>query len=169
MADVTLKSAEYRIAPQIENIDGRHVSGAAFRRLVPVKASTTVEDGFERSSVEAATAATGPVRGMNGLVDYVKLGQSGFEDFRGGFDRETIPAGVPVQMVQGSEMKVAYRNSDDVKMVAGVAAVGALVTPQTSPDDTAGYFVVTSTAAEAWGVITNISADGDIEVRFSNL
>ena len=167
MAEITLKSAEIRIPPQVENIDGRHVSASGgFRRLVPVKASTT-QDAYGRT-VLAAAGTGAPVKGLSGLADFVKLGQAGFENFRELFDRETIPASVPCLRLQGSEMKVAYRNSTAVKMVAGTLAMGAYVTPVGTPNDTNGYLTVTATAADAWGVITDLS-DGEIEIRFTNL
>ncbi len=122
-----------------------------------------------------------PVSGRGGIAVY-EYGPAAFAGDDPSLttysDKDTIPAGAAVQVISGSQIKVRYKNTAARTflesreyaartMVAGLSAatptvvVGELLTPQTTPNDSNGYWVETSTASEAWLVITKVDAATD--------
>lgn len=98
-------------------------------------------------------------------------------------DKDFIPAGEPCFLVSGEEVKVVLRNTAANNfygqrtypartMVAGLGAtptvaVGDMLRPHNTPNDTNGYWVETSTRAEAWLVVTHVdTARQEVEARF---
>lgn len=98
-------------------------------------------------------------------------------------DKDTAPAGKAVQVVNGDYVKVVLRNTDDQTFlevtsytgktyVAGLGAtltlaVGDMLTPGTG-DTTDGFWAETSTAANAWLIITKVdNTRGEVEARLN--
>lgn len=162
---------------------GRYVLDSASDPLpqgVPVKV-TGDDDGLGRAVVELATGAQNkPVGGQGGILVYEQFRMDGLDTVINTYsDADTVPAGKAVQVVSGENtVKVGFKNTSDDTfltrtdypatrvMVAGVSiatptvAVGNFLTPGTG-NDTDGYWAETSTAAEAWLVVTAIDAATD--------
>jgi len=95
-----------------------------------------------------------------------------------------VPAGEAVQVVNGEDVKVAFKNTTATSfltrsnyptarvMVAGLGAtptvaVGDYLTPGTG-NNTAGYWAETATEANAWLVVTAVNAStGEVEARLN--
>ena len=148
----------------------------------------TDENDLGLTPVELATGAQAkPLPGKGGILvyEYGPAAYAGDDPFLTTYsDKDTAPAGAAVQVVNGTDVKVVLRNTDDETFlhvrdyegrtfVAGIGiatptlAVGDMLTPGTG-DDTDGYWAETGTAANAWLVITKVDNDrGEVEARLN--
>lgn len=176
------RNFEFRVSPTGGQRGGRFVadpSGDAIVIGAPVVTTGDV-DSLGRQVVELATGAQDkPVAGAGGIAVYEEVVYAGVDPWLTTYsDMGTAPAGSAVQVVGGSEVKVAFTNTTDSGfltredypharvMVAGLGAtptleVGDFLTPGTG-DDTDGYWAETSDAAEAWLVVTYVDSDLDV-------
>ena len=135
---------------------------------------------------KATSAQDAPKPGEGGIAvyEYGPAAYAGDDPFLTTYsDKDTVPAGAAVQVVNGPDVKVVLRNTSDETflntrdytgrvMVGGLGAtltlaVGDYLTPGTG-DDTDGYWEETSTASEAWLVITKVDNDrGEVEARLT--
>lgn len=146
---------------------------------VPVKydsSVSTVAFGTGVDGVVLATGAQAPTKGLSGIAVYehAPAAFAGYDPFLTTYsDLDFVPAGKLVQVVSGEHVKVVLTNTvartflqtrayTGRVMVAGVGgatsddpAVGNLLTPGTG-NDTAGYWAVNGTAANAWLVVTQV-------------
>ncbi len=181
------RNFDFRVTPIGHHRGSRYYnSGAAF----PIGAPATVNTGGQedvggRLPLVLETGATAnPRPGINGIAVY----EMGPEAFNGTdpslvlySDKDLVPAGKPVQLVHGSEVKVVFTNTADRNylglrdyegriMVAGLGAtptvaVGNLLTPGTGTDDD-GYWAETANANEAWLIVTKVdAARGEVEAK----
>lgn len=133
---------------------------------------------------KAAADADRPVPGMGGILVY-EYGPAAFAGddalLTTYSDKDTAPAGKAVQVVNGTDVKVVFVNTEDRTflntrdykgrvMVAGIGAtptlaVGDYLTPGTG-NDTDGYWKATSTPGDEWLVVTKVDLDrGEVEAR----
>lgn len=185
------RNFEFRVQPHQGQRASRYVipaDGSDIPFGAPVAVDEAAgEDSNRRLPVALQDGAVGPVPGIHGLAIY----EWSYDAFAGDdallvtySDKDVAPAGRPVYLVSGQQVKVVLRNTVDRSfygqrdyagrvMVAGLSqatpsvAVGDFLTPQTSPDDSTGYWVETSDPDEAWLVITSVDPDRDeVEARF---
>jgi hypothetical protein len=143
-------------------------------------------DAVGRLGVELATGAQDkPAPGTGGVLVYEHILHVGVDPYLTTYsDFDTAPAGEAVQVINGTEVKVAYKNTTAETfltrtgypsarvMVAGVSgsttlAVGDFLTPGVG-NDTDGYWAETGTATEAWLVVTFINnSTGEVEARLN--
>lgn len=179
---------EFLVVPQSENRKGRFVTPSTGTWVLgaPVQGSGDF-DTLDREEVEAAAQGTGPIKGRSGILVYE---YGGGETWAGDdpyltlySDKGEAPNSASVQVVSGPEIKVIFKNVSEStflqtrtyparKMVAGVGAtptvaVGNYLEPHSSPSDSNGYWVETADAADAWLVVTKVSATLDeVEAQF---
>lgn len=183
------RNFEFRVQPHQGQRASRYITGAAnipFGAPVAVNVASGV-DANGRLKVELASGAVGPRTGMHGLAMF-EWGPRAFEGVDPNLttysDRDYAPAATPVYLVSGAQVEFALRNTEDRsfygqhtylgrKMVAGLAgstptvAVGDLLRPHSSPSDANGYWQETSTASEAWLVVTWVSNNrSECQARF---
>lgn len=187
------RNFEFRIPPVHGSRGGRFFLPADADPIV-IGAPVVVIDGEDPSvafsgalPVELATGATDkPLPGLGGIVlyEHAPAAYAGFDPALTTYsDIDLVPAGKQCQVIQGGEVKVVLRNTEDRvflnsrnytgrTMVAGLGAtptlaVGNMLTPGTG-DDTSGYWAETANADEAWLIITNVDADrGEVEARLN--
>lgn len=170
------RNFDFRIPPHQGDRLGRFVlTGTAGGHVVigapvtydSVTAAPTDFPGAE--NVKLATGAQAPIVGQSGILVY-EWGPAAFagdDPFLTTYsDKDFAPVGKLVQVVHGSQIKVLLKNTSARTflntrayagrvMVAGLAgatptvAVGDMLTPGTG-NDTAGYWVETATASQAW-------------------
>lgn len=179
------RNFEFRVSPDGGQRGGRYVlDGTSVPLGVPVVTTGDV-DALGRNIVTLATGAQDvPASGSGGILDYEEILYNGVDPVITTYsDLDTAPAGAAVQVVSGGEVKVAFKNTEDGNffgrtgypagrvMVAGAGiatptiAVDDLLTPGDG-NDTDGYWAETSTASEAWLVVTNVNNDtGEVECR----
>ncbi len=178
------RNFEFRIVPEARNRLGRFASDTTeFVIGSPVQGSGTF-DTLGREIVEAADTATPPVKGRCGVVVYEHIqfdGSAGYLTTVS--DLGKTPKKQAVQVVSGPNVKVVFKNTVDSTflntrdyegrtMVAGAGAtptvaVGDYLEPHNSPSDDNGYWKETSTAANAWFVVTKVDVDrGEVEAQF---
>lgn len=124
--------------------------------------------------VLATTDQAIPVNGQGGIAVY-EYGPAAFAGTDSSLttysDMDTVPAGSACQVIHGDDVKVRLSNTTASTflntrayagrvMVAGIGAtptvaVGDMLTPGTG-DDTNGYWAETSTAANAWLIVTKV-------------
>ena len=183
------RNFEFRVPPRGGQRSGRYyLNGAA----IPIGAPVVQTDNGTVNALGLApvTLATGsqvaPKPGEGGVAVY-EYGPAAFagddEALVTYSDKDTVPSGAAVQVVNGDTVKIVLRNTEDRTfmqqheyegrtMVAGLGAtptlvVGDYLTPGTGNDD-AGYWAETGTAANAWLVITKVDNDrGEVEARLA--
>lgn len=183
------RNFEFRVPPRQGERSGRfyldETSAVAIGAPVTVDVSGD-EDDMGLLPVNLATGAQArPKPGMGGILVYENgpAAYAGNDPYLTTYsDLSTAPAGKAVQVVNGSTVKVVFRNTDDETflntrdydgrvMVAGLGAtltlaVGDYLTPGTG-DDTDGYWAETATESQAWLVVTKVDNDrGEVEARF---
>lgn len=183
-------NVEFRVPPHGGQRSGRfYLNETADLPIgAPVKHDTAAdENDLGLLPVEQATGATArPKPGMGGVALYEHKND---EAFAGVDDTLTtysyidkVPAGKALQVINGTEVKIVLRNTDDNtflntrayagrKMVAGLGGatptveVGEYLTPGTGNDDD-GYWAVTASEPNAWLVVTKVDNDrGELEAR----
>lgn len=184
------RNFEFRVPPHGGQRSGRFYldEDAAVVIGAPVVVDTAGDEndlGLLPVNLETGAAAR-PKPGMGGVLVYEHKNAESFAGFDTALttysDIATVPAGKACQVINGSEVKVVLRNTDDStflntrdydgrKMVAGLGGatptvtVGEYLTPGTG-DDTDGYWAVTADEANAWLVVTKVDNDrGELEAR----
>lgn len=181
------KNFEFRVAPRQGERSGRfYLTGTTDIPIgAPVKYDTDdVENALGLLPVELATSAQAPPKpGLGGILIYehAPAWLAGHDPYlTTPSDLDTAPHGKAVQVVNGTTVKVVFRNTADHTflntrdylgrvMVAGFGAtptliVGDYLSPGTG-DDTNGYWAE-STSGNAWLVITKVDHDrGEVEAR----
>jgi hypothetical protein len=181
------RNFEWRVSPRGGQRNGRCYVAAKTFIGAPVKQTDPAEsDGVGRNKFELATGAQAPVNGKSGLCIYEYKGDDGWagddQYLTTTSDKTHTPASAAVQVVSGTTVKVAFRNTNDVKFLntrtydgltvvsegAGATPnvnVGDYLTPGAGTDE-AGYWAVTTDAAQAWLVVTSVDdARGEVEAR----
>lgn len=176
----------FRSTPKGAERAGRYFLDDSSRPIgVPVVLSGN-SDAVGRLGVELATGAQDkPAPGTGGVLVYEHIQYIGVDPGLTTYsDLDTAPAGQPVQVINGTTVKVAFTNTEDDTfltrtnyptprvMVAGAGAtptleVGDFLTPGVGNDED-GYWAETADADEAWLVVTYIDNDtGLVEARFN--
>jgi len=179
----------FRKSPTGGQRGGRFVLGGStvLTSGVPVVTDGS-NDGLGRLNVTLATGDQAiPKPGKGGILVFENIDWVGYDLQITTFsDVDSVNPGDPVQVVTGGAgtVKVAFTNTPAGAtyitranypksriMVAGVSiatptvAVGDFLTPGTG-NDTAGYWAETSTAANAWLVVTSVnSSTGVVEAE----
>lgn len=183
------RNFEFRVPPHHGERSARHstpTTGDPLPIGIPVSVDASADDdSFGNKPVEVAADGTPPVPGLCGILIYehAPAAYAGTDPFLTTYsDIDTVPKGKLCQVVYGDTVKVVLRNTEDRTfletrdyegrtMVAGLGAtptlvVGDYLEPATTPDDTNGWWQETSTAADAWMVITKVdAARGEVEAR----
>jgi hypothetical protein len=186
------RNFEFRIVPETENRLARYATPATGTWVIGSAVAADNTAGFDalgRQIVKQAAASTPPVKGQHGLLLYeyaegqaVYAGQDPYLTTYSDFS--TAPVSKGIQVVSGPNVKVVFRNTDAQTflvtrtyaartMVAGAGATptvapGDFLEPVTNPSDTAGYWQETSTAANAWLVVTKVDTSrGEVEAMFN--
>jgi hypothetical protein len=181
------RNFSFRSTPQGGNRAGRYyLAGSTSLPIgVPVVLSGDADASTGRLGVQLATGSQAkPVPGKGGVLVYEHIQHIGLDPYLYTYsDFDKVPAGEPVQVINGDSVKVAFKNTTATKfltrssyptarvMVANVGgatpnvAVGDFLTPGTG-NDAAGYWAETATAANAWLVVTAVNAStGEVEAR----
>lgn len=184
------RNFEVTVPPRGENRKGRfyNAEGADFPIGAPVVASNGAENALGLAPVTlAAGAQNAPANSQGGIAIY-EYGPNAYAgddtELTTYSDKDLVPDGAAVQVISGDYVKVRFRNTVASTflntrsyagrvMVAGVGAtptvaVGDLLTPATTPNDTNGYWQETATAAEAWLIVTKVdSARDEVEAQMA--
>jgi hypothetical protein len=180
---------DFRVIPEEESRRGRIVleNGSD----VPIGAPLIVANGATPSTIftgalpaALATGSQAPKRGFAGIGLYEWIDLNQLDPLYYTYsDRSTIPDGRLCQLISNPGGKVVFRNTAARQflgirsyagrtMVAGMGAtptvtVGAYLTPGTG-DDTNGYWATTSTAANAWLIVTRVdTARHEVEAELA--
>lgn len=179
------RNFEWRVPPTAEQRGGRYVNdtGGELRIGTPVAIDTAKsEDSMGLQPVKQSSGTTDtPEPGRAGVMVYEHLFVPG--DILDTFsDKDTAPDGAAVQVVSGPSVEFVLKNTEDrtflnsrsysgVTMVAGLGAtltlaVGDYLRPHDNPSDSNGYWQETSTASEAWAVVTHVDNDrSEVQAR----
>jgi hypothetical protein len=182
------RNFSFRVTPKGGNRAGRYyLDGSTDLPIgAPVVLSGEADSATGRLGVELATGAQAkPKPGTGGVLVYEHIQHIGQDPYLSTYsDFDTVPAGEPVQVVNGEDVKVAFKNTTATSfltrqnyptarvMVAGLGAtptvaVGDYLTPGTG-NDSAGYWAETATAANGWLVVTAVNAStGEVEARIN--
>jgi hypothetical protein len=182
------RNFSFRVTPKNENRGGRFAVPSTGNRLpigVPVVADTsagvTSLTAYPTQNVQTLKLATGaqaPVAGQSGILvyEYGPAAFAGFDPLLTLYsDLDTVPLGANVQLVNGPNVKVLFKNTAASTflhvrnyaartMVAGLTAVtpsvsvGSFLTPGTG-DDVNGYWQTTATQSQAWMVVTSVDSN----------
>ena len=184
------RNFDFRVPPFGAQRRGRFfLSGANNIPIgVPVKCApgAVADTQLNTLPVSLATGAQAPVNGLSGVAVYehAPAAYAGFDPVLTTYsDIDFVPAGKNVQVVSGKGVKVLLKNTTTKVflgsrtyqgrvMVAGIGIptptlqVGDLLTPGTG-DDVSGYWAETSTADNAWLVVTHVdNVRAEIEAEF---
>jgi hypothetical protein len=187
------RNFEFRVPPHSSNRSGRHFLNAG-SSTIPIGAPVRVTDDGTVNALGLAPVTletsggdqTRPLPGEGGIAvyEYGPAAFAGDDPFLTTYsDKDVVPALAALQVVNGPDVKIVLRNTDDETflntreytgrtMVAGSPAtvtvdVGEYLTPGTG-NDTAGYWEVTATAGDAWLVVTKVDMDrGEFECRLA--
>ena len=158
-----------------------NAEGAAIPIGVPVVATDGAVNSLGLEPVTLATAPQAPpLTGRGGVVvyEYGPNAFAGVDPVTTPYsDLDTVPDAAACQVISGTYIKIRLintatslflqtRSTPGRVMVAGLTgatssvAVGDFITPG-SGNDTDGYWNETTTASEAWAVVTKVDADRD--------
>lgn len=180
------RNFEFRVTPRQGERAGRYYLDDVARPIGAPVILSGETDGLGRLGVELATGEQDkPAPGTGGVLVYEHIQFIGVDPAESTYsDFDTAPAGKAVQVVNGTTVKVAFKNTEDTGfltredypvarvMVEGVGAtttveVGDFLTPGTGTDAD-GYWETTETAAKAWLVVTDVnSTTGEVEARLN--
>lgn len=168
---------EFRTSPIPEHRPGRFLSPASIIPIgAPVSASTNPVNADGRNTVALATGRTPRLPGVQGIAiyEYAYNAYAGLDPvLTTPSDLSDIPVSSPIQVVHGTEVKVAFKNMaanevffgrtyPDARVVVAPAnlssiAVGDLLCPGVG-NGTSGYWaeVVGGQEADAWLVVTAV-------------
>lgn len=180
------RNFSFRVTPKGGNRAGRYYLDGSDDLPIgaPVVLSGEEDSSTGRLGVELATGDQAkPKPGTGGILVYEHIQPIGQDPYLYTYsDYDTAPAGEAVQVVNGDDVKVAFKNTTATSfltrsnyptarvMVAGLGAtptvaVGDYLTPGTG-NNTAGYWAETATEANAWLVVTAVNAStGEVEAR----
>jgi hypothetical protein len=180
------RNFEFRVTPRQGERAGRYYLDDTAQPIgAPVVLSGDTDD-LGRLGVELATGAQAkPAPGTGGILVFEHIQFTGVDPAENTYsDFDTAPAGKAVQVVNGTTVKVAFKNTEDTgflvrtgypaarTMVDEVGAtvgveVGDFLTPGVG-NDTDGYWAKTETAANAWLIVTAVNTTtGEVEARLN--
>lgn len=181
------RNFEFRVSPRQGERSGRfYLTGSTD---IPIGAPVKYDSGEDENALGllpvelATTAQAAPKPGMGGIVVYEHAPNAfaGFDPQLTTYsDIDTVPHGKAVQVVNGTTVKVVFRNTEDRTflntrdydgrvMIAGLGAtptliVGDYLSPGVGNDDS-GYWAESS-SGNAWLVVTKVDNDrGEVEAR----
>lgn len=184
------RNFEFRVPPLSGQRGGRYVTPAAGSKLpigVPITVDTSA--GFNSLGLQIVKLASSntykPESGRSGILvyEYAPNAFAGDDQFLVTYsDKDTAPLAAPCQMVSGDTVKVVLRNTFDRTFLGSTAytgrvmfallgatptvTVGDYMLPHASPSGSNGYWDKTSTAADAWLLVTKIdNARHEVEAR----
>jgi hypothetical protein len=182
------RNFEFRVTPRQGERGSRFFLDDVERPIgVPVVVGSPVAiDDLGRTGVELKTGATAKPRpGMGGILVYERIQPTGRDPYENTFsDYDTAPAGAAVQVVNGTTVKVAFKNTEDTgfltrtgypkarTMVDEIGAtvgvsVGSMLTPGAGTDAD-GYWAITTNADNAWLIVTSVNTTtGEVEARLN--
>lgn len=182
------RNFEFRATPKGLNRSGRHyLDDSAARPIgVPVKATANVDATGRQGVVLATGDQVIPKNGLGGILVVERLFYHGVDPALYTYsDMDTVKDDEPCQVISGRDVKVAFTNTTATTfltrtgyptarvMVAGIGIatptveVGEYLTPGTG-NDTDGYWAVTTTAANAWLIVTAVdNSTGLVEARIN--
>lgn len=166
---------DFRQPPLPQHRLGRYAIEDAVLIGAPVQVPSSPDvDAQGRLPLELCTSAVHPLPGKHGILiyEFPTPNKDGYDPVVTSFsDLDTAPAGSPVQLVHGTEVRVAYWNLEAVNfqdqrdydartMVAGMGATptlaaGDMLTPG-GGNDSVGYWVETADVDLAWILVTNV-------------
>ena len=182
------RNFDFRVTPKGGQRQARYYNAGA--TAIPIGAPVVLSggnDGLGRQGLQLATGAQDkPLPGKGGIVVYEHLNVNGLDPVQNTYsDVDTAPAAKACQLISGEDVKVVLKNTTEDtflfrsdypatrKMVAGIGqaiptvAAGDMLTPGTG-SDSAGYWAETSSAAEAWLIVTSVNNDtGEVEARLN--
>lgn len=180
------RNFEYRVPPVSHDRQGRYFLDSATPVAIGAPCKVDVNADLNDLDLVSVKLATGeqakPLPGQGGILhfEYGPAAYAGDDTNLVTYsDKGDVPAGAAVQVVKGNYVKVVLRNTEDftfltardyegATFVAGLGAtptvkVGDMLTPGDG-NGTTGYWKETSTAANAWLVVTKVDADlGEVE------
>jgi len=178
------RNFEFLAAPHARERKGRFFNdeGASIPIGAPVLASGGASNALDMAPVALATTAQDrPAAGQGGIAvfEYAPNAFAGDDPVLTVYsDKDTIDDQAAIQLVSGTNIKVRFRNTpasstflntrdyvgrvmvDGINLATPTVIVGDFLTPGVG-DDTSGYWAETSTASEAWLVVTKVDADRD--------
>lgn len=182
------RNFDFRVTPKGGQRQGRYFNDDS--RAIPIGAPVVVSganDGLGRQGVEIASGAqSAPLPGKGGICVYEHISTAGSDPVITTYsDIDTAPVDKACQLISGKDVKVVLTNTEaatfggradypaDRKMVAGIGqatptiAAGDMLTPGAGTDS-GGYWAETSTASEAWLIVTSVdNASGTVEARLN--
>lgn len=177
------RNFEFRIPPDGDERYGRYCVPSTGNKLpigVPVKATTNTANALGLQQVLLATGEQAPGKSGCGIAvyEYGPAAYAGVDPYLVTYsDRDTIPLGAAIQVVHHPGIKVVFTNTTNTAYVDFTAtfqsgprimvnnafaatpniSVGSYLTPGIG-DDTNGYYQITTTAANAWFVVTKVDS-----------
>lgn len=169
------RNFEFRVPPRQGERSGRFYVDAATVIGAPVYVDLATPAADADGSLLANVASSGDVDIANeasplaGIAVYEEL----FTDYAGESysDKTTAPANARIQVVSGKTVKVAFRNTTALTMVAPANLSGITVGTYLGPDDagTTAYWEVVDAATpggNAWLLVTDVDATaGTVEAQ----
>lgn len=178
------RNADFRQSPLPQHRLGRFIAGETVPQLAPVVASGDEDANGRRAFVLAAEGASRPSVGTGGVALWEVpdnnglLGNTGNPLITRSSDFGDVPEGQPAQVCHGTEVRLAYWNTDEDDfrgmrtadayparvMVAGASGatptvdVDEFLVPGPGTDD-GGYWKVGGSATTAWAVVTNVDPE----------
>lgn len=179
------RNFDFRQSPIPQHRLGRFINGATVvPQGAPVVAEGTEDANGRRAFALAANGATRPAPGTGGVAVYEVPDNNGLELAANPLitrasDYRDIPASVPAQVCHGTEVRLAFWNTEEDDfdgmrtganvytarvMVAGASgatptiAVGDFLVPGVG-NATDGYWKEGGTATTAWAVVTQVDTE----------
>lgn len=153
------RNFEYLQPPQKEHRDGRFKNGSAVLLQGSPVVGTGSRDGLGRRVVRIATSADTPAIGKTGLLTYENpvTPFSGLDPVLASkSDLNTVPAGVAVQVVHGSEVIFKLHNTVDALFLNNREYEGLTIADMTSLVMDSGIGGGTGTAGDpAWAIASD--------------
>lgn len=183
------RNGEFRIPPRAERRHGRFIvptTGTPIPLFAPVGVTGAAPNELDLTPVALLTAPVAPKSGKHGILlyEWAPAAFAGTDPFLTTYsDRDYAPLGEAVQVIHGTELKLALNNTAESDfldnrtyagrtMVAGMGAtptvvVGDLLTPGPG-DDVGGYWQRTADETLGWLRIVHIdSVRSEVEVEFT--
>lgn len=181
---MSTRNFEFRVSPRSGQRAGRFYTATEIVIGAPVVYDASADENqLGLPTVELATGAQAPQRGLAGIAYFEHIQYQGDDPFlTTASDKDTVPAGQALQVVFGDTVKVVLRNTNDVTFLANrdyagrtMVSEGAGATPNVNVGDyltpgagtdSDGYWAVTTSADNAWLVVTGVDdARGEVEAR----
>lgn len=178
------RNFDFRQSPDMKHRLGRFLAGETVPQGAPVVAEGDEDANGRRSFVLAAEGAARPPVGTGGVALFEQPDNNGLIGNQGNplitrsSDFRDVPSGQPAQVVHGTEVRLAFWNTEDDDfdgmraadpyegriMVAGASGatptveVDEFLVPGAGNDDD-GYWKVGGDADTAWAVVTNVDPE----------